>query len=77
MCTAVSFLLRGRPVIPSLVNLVVGDEELLSDLLVWYLKKKGYTRVPCSTAHLTQPPNTKIQNFPKSSSKKTKRKGIE
>jgi len=34
LSTAVSFLLRGRPVILSLINLVVGDKELLSDLLI-------------------------------------------
>jgi hypothetical protein len=37
----VYLLLWGRPVIPSLFNLFIGDEELLSNLFVWDLKKKG------------------------------------
>jgi hypothetical protein len=40
--TAMSFLLWGRPVIPSPINLVVYHKELLLDLFVWSLEKEGY-----------------------------------
>ena len=37
--TAVGLLLRGRSMIPRLFDLFVSDEELLSDLLIRFLKK--------------------------------------
>jgi hypothetical protein len=36
-----ALLLRDRPVIPGLVDLLVCDEELLADLFIGYLEKEG------------------------------------